>query len=459
MFFAAGNFVNTEALKRHRFSSRKSFKEYCYQCARDLYETQDEPDKIALIQAAILLAFWYVDLEDRDGTWHWMGIAISLCHTIGLHRLGASNFGQVPRSPFPPSMLAVWKRIWWCCYYREAFAALGFGRPMRINIDDCDVPVPTVEEALADTQVRHSFSVVPAPHSVQRLEASMLDIYLPPDRERLANLWIHLLHLSMHVEHMFVTHYRPRRPVLSLSQLEVEDADLWKLRDSAALNTELMPTTSLLHALHLQCYFNTAIIALHRPYILIGPRYLATSERNRLRSVAQQRVKDAASNTTAAVNRLVSLDLIELSSNMLLTAIMFAAQIHLFEIKTSEGLARQYASHHFNLHILVLAQLRRTFWTADHQHKLFTETLKVIENGDFNGTQDPRSLKSPPTTSGASSSMADAGPSRLDHGYASEADQNLDCGGFSNTGRALEDFFLSFNPNPFISLPTDFDPG
>ena len=330
---------------------------------------------------------------------------------------------------------------------------------MRINIDDCDVPVPTVEEALADTQVWHSSWVLPAAESAQRLQASILDIYLPPDRKRLANLWIHLLHLSMHVEHVFVMHYRPRRPVLSLSQLEVEDADLWRLRDSASLNAELMPTTSLLHALHLQCYFNTAIIALHRPYILTGPRYLATSERDQLRSVAQQRVKDAAANTTTAANKLVSLGLIELSSNMLVTAIMFAAQVHLFEIKTSEGLARQYASHHFNLHILVLAQLRRTYWTADHQHKLFTETLKLIENGEFNGTQDPRSLKSPPVTSGASSSLADAGASRLDQGYASEADQNLECGSFSNTARAPDDFFLFFNPHPFISLPTDFDPG
>jgi len=151
MFFAAANFVSPESLKRNRFSSRKSFKEYCYQRAKEIYDTPEDPDKIALIQSAILLAIWYVDLEDRDGTWHWMGVAISLCHTIGLHR--ASNFDQVSSTPFPPSQRAIWKRIWWCLYYREAFAALGFGRPMRVNIDDCDLPVPTVSEALTDTEV------------------------------------------------------------------------------------------------------------------------------------------------------------------------------------------------------------------------------------------------------------------------------------------------------------------
>ncbi len=286
-----------------------------------------------------------------------------------------------------------------------------------------------------------------------------METYLPPDRERLASLWIHLLHLSMHVEHVLVTHYRPRRPLLSLSQLEIEDTDMWKLRDSAPLNTDHLPTTTLLHALHLQAYFNTVMIALYRPYVLKILQHLTSSERDHLRSVSRQRVKDAAANTTALINKLVSLDLIDLSSSMLVTAIMFAAQIHLFEIKQSEGLARQYASHHFNLHILVLAQLRRTYWTADHQHKLFTETLKVVESGEFNGTQDPRSVKSPSTINSTGVSGAEAGPPRHDQIYASQNDQSVECGGFSSTGQALEDFFLSFNPNPFINLPTDFDPG
>lgn len=151
MFFASANFLKPDVLRQNRFSSRKSFKEFCYHRARDEYDAQDEPDKITVIQSAILLAIWYVDLEDRDGTWHWMGIAISLCHTIGLHR--ESNFDHIPRNPFPPRQRAIWKRIWWCCYYREAFAALGFGRPLRINIDDCDIAVPTVSEVLQDIQV------------------------------------------------------------------------------------------------------------------------------------------------------------------------------------------------------------------------------------------------------------------------------------------------------------------
>ena len=255
----------------------------------------------------------------------------------------------------------------------------------------------------------------------------------------------------MHVERVLAIHYRPRRPALSLSQLESQYSDIWKLRETAPTATDLLPTTSLLHAHHLQCYFSTVIIALYRPYILDAPANLAPAEQGHLRSLAQRRAKDAAADTTTAINKLVALDLIEFSGHMLVTTIMFAAQIHLYEIRHSEGLARQYASHHFNLHILVLSQLRRTYWTADHQHKLFTETLKAVENGELNGPQDGMAAKSPT----ASTSASGAGPSRHDPAYTNEADLEFN----SATGHTLEDLFLSFNPNPFMGVPPDFDPG
>jgi hypothetical protein len=285
---------------------------------------------------------------------------------------------------------------------------------------------------------------------------SILETYLPTGRERLANQWIHLLHLAMHVEHMIAMHYRPRRQLLSLSQLEAEGADLWKLQESAPLATDSLPATTVLHAHHLHCYFNTAVIALYRPYSLSTPAHLTPAQREQLRSVAQQRMKDAAGSTTAVINKLVALDMIELSFNMLVTTTMFAAQVHLLEIKQSEGLARQFASHNFNLHVLVLSQLRRTYWTADHQHKLFTETLKAFEECERQTQQELRSSGGANVSNNPTLTTI---PVQQDQSYANEEEENLDCEGFGGSERALEDIFLSFNPNPFISLPTDFDPG
>lgn len=153
MFFAAANFVSAEFLTMMAISSRKSLREYFYQRAKETYDAQEESDKTTIIQSTILLSFWFADREDLDGSWHWLGITISLCHTIGLHR--APNPEYIAQSPFTLSQRAAWKRIWWCCFSREAFAAQGFGRPMRINPDDCDVEMPTVNDILLGFQVIH----------------------------------------------------------------------------------------------------------------------------------------------------------------------------------------------------------------------------------------------------------------------------------------------------------------
>jgi hypothetical protein len=153
IFFAAANFASVDLLRQARFQSRKALREYFYQRAKELYDDQEESEKTVVIQSVILLSFWFADREDIDGSWHWLGIALSLCHTIGLHRAWSNDaFAQ---TPFTQSIRTTWKRIWWCCYYREAFAAQGFGRPMRIHIEDCDIGMPTVNDVLLSYEVRH----------------------------------------------------------------------------------------------------------------------------------------------------------------------------------------------------------------------------------------------------------------------------------------------------------------
>ena len=151
IFFAAANFASVDLLRQAQFQSRKTLREYFYQRAKELYDGQDEGEKTTIIQSAILLSFWYVDREEIDGAWHWLGIALSLCHTLGLHRAWSNDaFAQ---TPFTHSFRTTWKRIWWCCFYREAFAAQGFGRPMRIHIDDCDIDMPTINDVSLSYEV------------------------------------------------------------------------------------------------------------------------------------------------------------------------------------------------------------------------------------------------------------------------------------------------------------------
>jgi hypothetical protein len=77
VFFAAGSFVDPEALKAQHMPHRKILKEQYYAHAKDIFDKQEEPEKTVLIQSAVLLASsWYIELEDRDGMHHWIGIAL-----------------------------------------------------------------------------------------------------------------------------------------------------------------------------------------------------------------------------------------------------------------------------------------------------------------------------------------------------------------------------------------------
>lgn len=58
---------------------------------------------------------------------------------------------------------------------------------------------------------------------------------------------------------------------------------------------------------------------------------------------------------------------------------MPSGQIHLYEMKSPDLLSREHASHQLDLHMTVLRELRKTYWTADMQHDLFTR-VRVATN-------------------------------------------------------------------------------
>jgi hypothetical protein len=99
-----------------------------------LYDFDYESDRLVLVQALLLMTYWYETPDDQKDTWHWMGVAISLAHTIGLHRNPVTGNAPVEKHK-------LWKRIWWSCFMRDRLIALGMRRPTRIKDEDFDVPM------------------------------------------------------------------------------------------------------------------------------------------------------------------------------------------------------------------------------------------------------------------------------------------------------------------------------
>jgi hypothetical protein len=128
-----------EHLRAAGYSSRKAARKSFFIKTRLLYDFDHEQDRMLLVQALLLMSYWYETPDDQKDTWHWMGVAISLSHTIGLHR-------NPENSNMDSKRQKLWKRIWWSCYMRDRLVALGMRRPTRIKSEDCDVPMLTIDD-------------------------------------------------------------------------------------------------------------------------------------------------------------------------------------------------------------------------------------------------------------------------------------------------------------------------
>lgn len=290
------------------------------QSSQELFDSHSERKKTTLIQTAILLATWYVDLEDRDGMTHWIGIAISLSFTIGLHRY--DDYSSVPPCPFPTSLRRLWKCIWWSIRFREIWTAMGFGRPLRINSEDCDVPLPTAHEVFgpdldADTsEMRH---------------------FLPADLHNLALLWLNTLELSLLVESILLHYYRPRSPLQSVFvRSELEESINRCRAQLKTIGIANSPILSL-HVSHVDSYHwyvfdqpfgtvsdqldnSSALIALYRPYL--AATHSPSEHSSEVSSEVLSRASKAAADIATVLNDLMAIDAIDVSPSMLYVLIL-----------------------------------------------------------------------------------------------------------------------------------------
>lgn len=158
-----------------------------------------------------------------------MGIAISLCQTLGLNR--DPDRGHYNKN-LSDRQRQLWRRIWWSkshllyflrstginskahaigCFYRDRWLSFAMGRPMRINAWDCDTPMPSAEDLTDD---------------VSELPPRIQAIYMPDDFSQLANQWIVLLHLSKALGSILYENYSPTRQLPSRAWIEATEEEL-----------------------------------------------------------------------------------------------------------------------------------------------------------------------------------------------------------------------------------------
>ena len=136
-------------------------------------------------------------------------------------------------------------------------------------------------------------------------------------------------------------------------------------------------------------------------------------------------------------------------------------QVHLYEKCHSDSLARHYATHNLNLHMLVLSDLRSTYWTADLQYNLFSDALKVTDHSTRSahpsGTATPTSTSNGPMKPCRVTAVQAEANNNENHANAAHATQYADVAGMEGVGvHPMDNFFMEFNP--FMGVQLDLDP-
>ena len=115
-----------------------------YKRAKALYDANYEDDRVTIVQALILMGWYWEGPEDvTKNVFYWSRVAIVVAQGSGMHR-------SVEHSQLSRTDKRLWKRIWWTLFSRDRSVAVALGRPVGINPEDSDVEMLTEEDFVED---------------------------------------------------------------------------------------------------------------------------------------------------------------------------------------------------------------------------------------------------------------------------------------------------------------------
>ena len=384
VMFVGASFVNVQHLHAAGFSTRKAARKTFFQRTRVrihvrfitwltryqlLYDFDYESDRITLIQALLLLTYWYETPEDQKDTWHWMGVSLSIAHTIGLHR-------DLSNSSLSDGQKRLWKRIWWSLFMRDRLIALGMRRPTRVQNAHCNVPMLTPDD----------FETGAFPAEIIQALGSFTILQNEGHMTQLALMCIEKAKLCRTISHVMSTQYsilgteggNSRDTTIMLVPRPTEPNDLlacdteleeWYDNlspevqyDSNSSNDE-EPQTLFVHRALLKMMYLTTLSALHRPQVL--PANPAPSVDRETMAHSRVKVRDAAVEITDIAHQLQIRDLVRFLPTVGVTVLLPAVIIHLLDIKSSDEELRTASLSRFYQCMQVLTGLREMYASAD----------------------------------------------------------------------------------------------
>ncbi|KAJ5951802.1 uncharacterized protein N7479_010215 [Penicillium vulpinum] len=373
VMFAGVAFIDMKHLQVAGYQTRKVARKVFFQRARLLYDFDYEVDRISLVQSLLLMTYWYETPDDQKDTWHWMGVSLSLAHTIGLHRDPGNSRMDVRRQ-------RMWKRIWWSTYTRDRLIALGMRRPMRVKDDDCDVPMLSLDD----------FEFHPYSPEVVAIVGNSEILQSVSHQRELALMFIEKAKLCLCVSHVLSAQYSvlshkfggtmettmmlvPKKSTAETFEVRSCDQELedWlanlpvEAQYAASSGSKLSEADEVLHSHRalLKMVYLTTSSALHRPQVLPAIPYPSTDAE--LQDMSRNKVRFAAVEITAIAQDLHCLDLTRYYPTTGVTVLLPAVIIHLLDIKSTDPSIRMTSLHRFYQCMRILQRLREIYASAD----------------------------------------------------------------------------------------------
>lgn len=345
-----------------------------------------------LVQALLLMTYWYEAPEDQKDTWHWMGVAISLAHTIALHR------NPITHSTGKHKLR---KRIWWSCFMRDRLIALGMRRPTRIKDEDFDVPM--LEPSDFDMEVLPDDNrIVPSECTLVR-DTKM--------QQELAEMCVQKAKLCLLVSNMLKAQYSvlirdrtgPDAPSKStMMLLPKKDMDDAQIKNVQAVDAELSawftalpesckyrpltivdveggrsPVAVQRNLLHM--VYQTTISALHRPQFLPSSPMQAPAVSRAVQAISRSKVRNAATQITRMAAEMYRFGLESYLPTTGVTVVLPAMIMHLLHMKDPVCKTREEAREGFSQCMRVMMKLREIYAAADFAVGFLESALKKAD--------------------------------------------------------------------------------
>ncbi|PYH81781.1 putative Zn(II)2Cys6 transcription factor [Aspergillus uvarum CBS 121591] len=341
VFFVAVNFVPSSICEREGYNSRKAMKAAMYSHAKCLYNNSGERDKVVLLQSSLMLGFWHSEVDEHVQPWYWTGISVTLCQILGLHRNpDAARYN----ASITDRQRHLWRRLWWTCFFRDRWLSLTLGRPLRIDLDDCDVAMPLVGDLLYD---------------LKHVPESLLSAFIPDEVSLLAEYWIQLIGMNPRVSRL-----RPLRPRSLVTNLQTRPPRIGMVpRDSTCITSN---------------YITTILIVLYRPSITDPPDETSPNHQMQWQGIIRSKADSAASRTNEILETLAQENLLEYALPMTPPLLIPAMQIHLLNCRTGNPLSRRLRLNKLNVCMMVMEEFQKVYTVASIYRGIFAKAIREI---------------------------------------------------------------------------------